>query len=262
MMASMIDWGVGRYEDTASELAPAAVEVVAAAALREGERVIDVGCGTGNAALLAAQAGAQVLGIDPAARLLDVARERTARDGIEARFATGDAARLPVGDGEADAVLSVFGVIFALDPIAAAAELARATATDGRIVVSAWLPCGAIVEINRIAAAAVVRALEIAPPPSFAWHDREALAGLFGPLGFTHVELARHSLAFTASSARAYLDAQNDSHPLAVAGRAILDATGQLDDVQAEMLAVLEAANEVPAGFAVTADYVVATICR
>ena len=152
----------------------------------------------------------------------------------------------------------MFGVIFALDPIAAAAELARATATDGRIVVSAWLPCGAIVEINRIAAAAVVRALEIAPPPSFAWHDREALAGLFGPLGFTHVELARHSLAFMASSARAYLDAQNDSHPLAVAGRAILDATGQLDDVHAEMLAVLEAANEVPAAFAVTADYVVA----
>jgi uncharacterized protein YciI len=85
---------------------------------------------------------------------------------------------------------------------------------------------------------------------------------LFGPLGFTHVELARHSLAFVASSPRAYLDEQNASHPLAVAGRAILDATGQLDDVHAEMLAVLEAANEVPAAFAVTADYVVATISR
>ena len=55
-------------------------------------------------------------GVDPAPRLLDVARERAAARGLDATFALGEAAALPLADGEADVVLSVFGVIFASDP--------------------------------------------------------------------------------------------------------------------------------------------------
>src|SRR4051794_39954624 len=102
------DWGLGRYEDTAARLEPAARVVVESAAPEAGERLVDVGCGTGNAALLAAERGARVTGVDPAARLLDVARERAAARGLTATFARGDAAALPLGDGEADVVLSVF----------------------------------------------------------------------------------------------------------------------------------------------------------
>ena len=57
-----LDWGLGRYESTAEQLMPAARVVVDSAALRPGERVVDLGCGTGNAALLAAACGAQVVG--------------------------------------------------------------------------------------------------------------------------------------------------------------------------------------------------------
>jgi SAM-dependent methyltransferase len=259
-----IDWGIGRYEDTALQLAPAAEAVVAAAGLRAGERVVDVGCGTGNAALLAAHAGAQVLGVDPAPRLLEVARERAAVAKVAVRFEAGDAATLGVGDGEADAILSVFGVVFAPDPGAAAAELARATADGGRIVISAWLRDGAIIEINQIAATAVRSALgagDDAPPPPFAWHDRDTLAALFAPHGLGNVELVRHTIVFTAPSAREYVERQNE-HPLAVAGVPVLKASGQWDTVQAEMVAVLEAANESPDAFATTGHYVVATISR
>ena len=73
---STFDWGLGRYEDTAAQLEPAARAVVERAAPAAGEHVVDVGCGTGNAALLAAERGARVTGVDPAPRLLDVARER------------------------------------------------------------------------------------------------------------------------------------------------------------------------------------------
>ena len=57
-------------------LMPAAEILVRSAGPRSGHRVIDLGCGTGNAALLAAEAGARVTGVDPAGRLLEVARER------------------------------------------------------------------------------------------------------------------------------------------------------------------------------------------
>jgi len=72
-----IDWGAGHYETTAAQLAPAAA-AVQRASLRPGERVLDLGCGTGNAALLAARAGTTVTGVDPAARLLKVAQDRAA----------------------------------------------------------------------------------------------------------------------------------------------------------------------------------------
>ena len=109
----MPDWGIGRYERFAPDLEPAAEHVVELAGLHPGERVLDLGCGTGNAALLAARAGAAVTGIDPASRLLEIARERLAADGLDGSFVVGDAQALPFRDGEFDAVLSVFGVIFA-----------------------------------------------------------------------------------------------------------------------------------------------------
>lgn len=76
-----MDWSLGKYEHTAAQLLPVARVVVERAAPAEGERLVDIGCGSGNASLLAAARGARVTGIDPAARLLAVAREQAARAG-------------------------------------------------------------------------------------------------------------------------------------------------------------------------------------
>jgi SAM-dependent methyltransferase len=64
-----LDWGIGHYEHTAADLLPAARRLVEVAGVEAGERVVDVGCGTGSAALVAAARGAAVLGVDPATRL-------------------------------------------------------------------------------------------------------------------------------------------------------------------------------------------------
>src|SRR5690242_14399728 len=80
-----MDWDMGEYERFAPELEPAAEQLVALAGLRGGERVLDVSCGTGNAAIVAARAGAVVTGVDPAARLLGIARGRAEAEGLEAR---------------------------------------------------------------------------------------------------------------------------------------------------------------------------------
>lgn len=260
--APVFDWGLGRYEHVAAQLAPAAEVVVAGAAPQPGERVLDVGCGTGNAALLAAARGADVTAVDPAPRLLGVAATEAAARGLRMRVQPGEAAHVPVPDASMDVVVSVFGVIFASDAQAAAAELVRVTAPAGRIVLSAWIPGSAVGRVNQIAEEAVMRALGApAGLPDFPWHERDALEQLFAPQGFA-VTVHPHALAFTAASAAAFLDSQFENHPLAVAGRGILEQHRTLEGVREQALAVLEAANEDPGRFRVTSRYVVATATR
>jgi SAM-dependent methyltransferase len=250
------DWGLGHYEHTAAQLLPAARVVVERAAPQPGERVVDVGCGTGNAALLAAERGARVVGVDPSVRLLEVAAADAAGRGLDAEFASGTAAALPLGDGEADLVMSVFGVIFAPDPGAAAAEIARVTAPGGRIVMSAWVPGGAVSVAARMSREAVAEALGTGPgPPPFAWHERDRLAELFSPHGFD-VALEEHNISFGARSAREFVEAEAGNHPLAVASRGVLGA--RAEELSERLVAMYEEANEDPDGFRVTSRYVVA----
>jgi ubiquinone/menaquinone biosynthesis C-methylase UbiE len=257
-----IDWGIGNYESTAAKLVPAARLVVDRAEPVLGATLVDVGCGTGNAALIAAERGAHVTGVDPAARLLEVARREAAERGLDVSFIPGDAASLPLPDGAARIVVSVFGVIFAADAEAAAAELARVTAPGGRIVLSAWIPEGAISRTTREFRQTIARALGTPPGlPPFAWHDRGALAELLDPLGF-EVETEEASLSFGARSAREFLEDEMRDHPASVAGRAVLEPRGEMDALRERTLAILEEANEDPAAFRVTSRYVIARATR
>ncbi len=257
-----MDWSLGHYETTAEQLSPVATAVVDRAALSPGDRVVDVGCGTGNATLAAALRGAHATGVDPAARLLEVARVRAAESGVHATFVRGDAASIPLETASADIVLSVFGVIFAPDPAAAATEIARLTAPGGRILLTAWIPEGAINDFVGVFQKAVAAALGLPPgPPPFAWHDQGALASLFGPHGFS-VTVAQDEVAITASSPREYMEIQRRDHPMSVAGQAVLESRGDGEALAERALAILEAANEDPGAFRVTSQYVVATAVR
>jgi ubiquinone/menaquinone biosynthesis C-methylase UbiE len=256
---------LGRYERTAAQLMPVSGVVVERAAARASERVLDLGCGTGNAALLAAARGATVLGVDPAARLLEVGRARAVDHGLEIAFALGEAGAIPVESGSVDVLLSVFGVIFAPDPVAAAAEMARVTAPRGRIVLSAWLPGGAVGEVVRMARATAMAALDAPPAPApFAWHDQATLSDLLAPYGFS-VGIERHAHVFMAPSIEDFLQAELIDHPLSSASRAMLEARGKTE-VQAAIVdrarEILTAANETTDGFSVTSSYVVACAQR
>ncbi|MBI5709285.1 MAG: methyltransferase domain-containing protein [Candidatus Eisenbacteria bacterium] len=256
-----LDWNVGCYELTAVQLMPAARVVVDRARLMPGEHVLDVGCGSGNAALLAAERGARVTGVDPAIRLLEVARAQAAVRGLDARFLEGEAASLPLEDGTADVVMSVFGVIFAPDACAATAEMARVAGPRGRILLTAWLPGGPVCEAALAAHETTTRVLGSPQGPApFAWHERESLKSVFGPLGWA-VTLEEHSLAFTAASARKYLDAEFQHHPLWRAACEVLEPRGELETFHRRLVAILEKGNEDPSAFRGTSRYVVA-VCR
>ena len=249
----MPDWGVGRYERFAPGLEPAAGHVVELARLHAGERVLDVGCGTGNAALLAARAGAAVTGIDPAARLLEVARRRLAAEGLEGSFVLGDAQTLPFRDGEFDAVLSAFAVIFAADAERALSEALRVLTPAGRVLLSVWLPGGALQALSDVVITAVGAALgtEIL---QFPWHDQTAVGRLAAKLGAS-VRAREGEVVFSWSSPEAHLHDQETHHPLMIAARGLLQHAGTWDTVREQMLDALRRGNEDGSLFRATSRY-------
>jgi ubiquinone/menaquinone biosynthesis C-methylase UbiE len=113
-----------------------------AVGLRAGERVLDVACGSGNVALSAARRNCAAAGIDYVPALIDRARERAAAERLPAHFEVGDCEAIPFPGASFDAVLSVYGSIFAPDQEQAARELLRVCRPGGRIGMANWTPEG------------------------------------------------------------------------------------------------------------------------
>ena len=255
----MIDWGAGHYERIATELAPAAERVISLARLKSGERVLDLATGTGNAALLAAQSGAVVTGIDASQRLIDVARQRAAEERVSASFELADLHALPFQDDEFDVAMSVFGLIFAADAERAFGEMMRVLRPNGRALLSVWIPAGPIDQMVGVFARAVAAATG-SRPTRFPWHDAQAIGQLAG----RHDATARFNdaeLTITAESPEAYL-AGNEQHPMSVAGRPVLERAETLEATRERSLAVLREGNEDPTAFRVTSPYRVIEISR
>ena len=118
---------------------PVSAGLLETARLQPGERVLDVACGTGVIARLAAQAvgpAGSVTGIDVAPDMIDVARATPAPAGPPIDWHIGDAATLPFPDGTYDTVLCQMGLMFITDRAAAVAEMRRTLVPGGRVVIS------------------------------------------------------------------------------------------------------------------------------
>jgi SAM-dependent methyltransferase len=127
-------WSSGKYELVARQFSEIHDALAESLAPQAGERCLDVATGTGEVAVRAARAGADVVGLDIAPRLLDQARSKS----TEVDWIEGDAQALPFPDNAFDIVSSSFGVIFAPDQEAAAGELARVC--RGRLGLTVWRP--------------------------------------------------------------------------------------------------------------------------
>jgi ubiquinone/menaquinone biosynthesis C-methylase UbiE len=141
-----------------------------------GERVLDVACGSGNAAIAAARRFGEAVGVDYVPELLAHGRERAEADGLEVEFVEGDAQALPFEDASFDVVLSTFGAMFAPDQPQTAGELLRVTKSGGRIGMANWTPDG-------IAFFQVIAKHAPLPPgidPPVLWGTEERLRELFG----------------------------------------------------------------------------------
>jgi len=134
--AAAWDSAAGDYERISLHLGDAIDHTIARLDPRAGERLLDVGTGTGLAARRVAQRGAQVVGIDLGAALIETAR----RLAPAIDFRVGDAERLEFDDASFDGAISTFGVMFVGRPEAAAGELARICRKGGRLALTSWLP--------------------------------------------------------------------------------------------------------------------------
>jgi SAM-dependent methyltransferase len=171
-------WSSGNFCVVATRIQLVAELLAEHADLRAGWHVLDVATGSGNAAIAAARSGTSVVGVDHVPALLDDARVRAAAEGFDIEFLVGDAEDLPVDTGSFDAVLSVFGSMFAPDHRRAAGEILRAGRPGATIALASWTPTSFVAEMFRV----VTR---FAPPPAglaspMLWGDDGHLRELFG----------------------------------------------------------------------------------
>jgi ubiquinone/menaquinone biosynthesis C-methylase UbiE len=138
-------WALGDYPALATDVITDLGKVlVHACGVRRGDRVLDVAAGSGNAAIPAAQAGANVVACDLTPELLEAGRAQAAQLGAELQWRQADAEALPFPDGEFDTVMSCVGVMFAPHHQASGGELVRVCRPGGTIGLLSWTPEGFI----------------------------------------------------------------------------------------------------------------------
>jgi len=137
-------WESGDFGQIARSIETAAEEFMGRQPLKNGSQVLDVACGTGNLAVIAARRSCSVSGIDIASNLISQARARAAAENLRIDFQEADAEALPFADSQFDLVVGMFGVMFAPRPEVAAAELRRVTRPGGQIALANWTPEGFI----------------------------------------------------------------------------------------------------------------------
>jgi ubiquinone/menaquinone biosynthesis C-methylase UbiE len=143
-------WALGDYPAVAVDVIPdLGPTLVAATKVGRGDRVLDVAAGSGNAAVPAAVAGADVVASDLTPELFPAGRAYAARRGVEVTWEEGDAEALPYPDASFDVVLSCVGVMFAPHHQQAADELIRVCRPGGRIGLISWTPTGFVGEMFR-----------------------------------------------------------------------------------------------------------------
>ncbi|NMN97246.1 class I SAM-dependent methyltransferase [Antrihabitans stalactiti] len=173
-------WASGDYPAVAAELIPAlGPELVRAAGIKRGNRVLDVGAGSGNAAIPAARVGAVVTASDLTPELLDVGRTIAARSGVALEWVEADAEAMPFEDNSFDVVMSCVGAMFAPHHQATADELVRVARPGGTIAMINWTPEGFIGNLLT-----TLKPYAPPPPPGAGappqWGNEEHVRKLFG----------------------------------------------------------------------------------
>src|SRR4051794_7941499 len=173
-----VTWSSGDFSVVASRIVLVSEQLAESADLRAGSEVLDVACGNGNATLAAARSGAQVIGVDYVPALLEDGRARAVAEGLDVEFRLGDAEELPVGDGSVDAVLSVFGTMFAPDHQKTADEVIRVTRPGGTVGLASWTPDGFIGQMFKVITSHVPAPAGVRSP--LLWGTEQHLVDLFG----------------------------------------------------------------------------------
>jgi len=185
-------WNSGDYDRVSRYMEAEAEAFYSRLAVPPGAKLLDIACGSGQIALIAARHGVESTGIDVAENLVTRARERARVEGLSARFHEADAEDLPFADAAFDVVASLVGVMFAPRPELAARELLRVCRRGGIIAMANWTQQGFVGRMYAILAGF------IAPsemPDPFLWGDETTVRERLGA-GASNIECTRRCAVF------------------------------------------------------------------
>ena len=242
-------WEKGDFTRIAATMRTSGEALVDSIGVRRGMKVLDLGCGDGTTAIPEARLGADVLGVDISANLVEAARRRAAAEGLSnCRFQEGDASNLEeLGDRSFDLVVSIFGAMFAPRPFDVARERVRVTRPGGRIVMGNWIPNDPtlVAQILRISSA-------YSPPPPegfvspMTWGVESHVEERFGKAGVARerISFARDTylFEFPGTPAAFWADFKNYYPPTMNAFDAAR-GNGRQDELQRELEHLFETQN-------------------
>jgi SAM-dependent methyltransferase len=233
-------WALGDYASIAQrELWPVGSWIVERVAVGPGDDVLDVACGTGNAAIRAALAGARTVGIDLTPELLATANALAARAGTEVEWREGDAEALPYDDQSFDVVVSTFGCMFAPRHDVTARELARVLRNGGRMGLCTW-PVDSVLGRVMQTIAAYMPGLPPSAAPPLLWGSEEHVRRLFADTG-VELEFERNVIDHEPfESAEADVEFHAARFGPLMAARAITEADGRWTALRSELVALHE----------------------
>jgi SAM-dependent methyltransferase len=234
-----VTWAAGYYADVAELIADAMpAQLVSLVGIEPGQAVLDVATGTGNVALLAAERGAEVTGLDLVPDLLDIARSR---DDGRIAWVEGDAEALPFDDASFDRVLSVVGIQFAPRHQVVADELVRVCRPGGAIGLANWTPEGLIGRMFKILGKYMPKPPEFASPPPL-WGSEEHQLELFSAHDVS-LSFARGMNAFVFPAMDEYMTFFEERYGPMLKAKARLTADGTWDSCRAELRELFEELN-------------------
>lgn len=186
-------WESGDYGVFAKYLEPGALGFFRRLPLEKQMSLLDVACGAGQLTIPAAKRGLDVIGLDLAQNLVDQAREKARMQGLDIRIEQGDAETLPFKDASFDAVMSLFGSMFAPRPEMVASEMMRVCRPGGKIIMGNWTRSGHIGQMFAVIG-------KYAPPPAIfpsplLWGDEARVRERFGR-GVTDMRITPYMYPF------------------------------------------------------------------
>jgi ubiquinone/menaquinone biosynthesis C-methylase UbiE len=176
-------WVSGDYDHFSRYMETGARTFFDSLSIPRGAKVLDVACGSGQLALIAARSGSKATGVDIAENLIERGNHRAKAEGLDATFEVGDAEELPFADESFDYVVSCVGAMFAPRPELVSKELVRVCKPGGRIAMVNWTPAGFIGQMLKTVSGFIAPA---GFPSPLLWGDeakvRERLGGLVSKL--------------------------------------------------------------------------------
>jgi 2-polyprenyl-6-hydroxyphenyl methylase/3-demethylubiquinone-9 3-methyltransferase len=253
-------WAAGDYTRVAEQLTGVSAAVVEAAGIGPGMRVLDVGAGSGNTALLAAGQGAEVTAVDLADDLFGACQQRAAAAGVTVTWAAVNPEDLPFGASHFDRVLSAVGGSLAMAPNQrrVAAELVRVCRPGGVLAVANWTAEGLVGHVARVIASYLPPPPPGAPSP-WAWAAEDSVTALLGPFGYA-VRLDRRMTSLSYRSPGSYIDYLEEVHGPTIMALRLAAEQGQRRALRARLLEVYSGANTASDGtLAFDQQYLLAT---